>query len=124
MLVLALLLFAASVPTVLYWAAVVALVYLILGTIWLTLKAVWWMITRSFVCHIIQPLKFIFGIQTENGAAATLPTRPEIVPPTPSGLSRRISHLTKLQSLKDSGAITPDEFDRMKHQVFADADNG
>jgi hypothetical protein len=127
MLPMALIVFAACVLTVLFWAAVVAAAGVVLGALWLILKALWWLVTRPIVWLIIRPIEFIFGVKhdgptsRESAATKVLPgtTAPSVSrPSSPSSMTEKVEQLATLKSLLEGGAINQDEFDRMKTQVI------
>lgn len=105
-----LLLFAACVLTVLFWAAVFAAALMVMSALSLALQAVWWLITRPFVWLVIRPLQFIFGSERSSPTQVRLAS---------AGTAQTVDQLTRLQTLLATKAITQEEFDRMKGAILA-----
>lgn len=125
MLAIVLTVFAACVLTVLFWAAVVAAASVVLGALWLIVKALWWLVTRPIVWLIIRPIEFVFGVKREEPTSSE-PSVPHLAiatktshPASSVAVTEKVAQLATLKSLLESGAINQEEFDRMKSQVLS-----
>jgi len=128
MLVYALIIFAACVLTVLYWAAVVAVAVILCGLVLAILRAIWWVITRPFVWLIVRPIEYVTGVKYEEPSSSQSSVPPLPQPSIhslphfslpPSQMADKVEQLGKLRALMDAGVINEVEFQKMKKEVLA-----
>lgn len=105
-----LLLLAAAAATILFWAAAAAIAIAIGAAIGAVLQLIWWLVTRPVVWPFQALAWLIRGT----------PNRPPLAAPTRDDQDHhgRFDRLERLKALLDSGAISPDEYNRLKAQIL------